>query len=168
MTQLVGLDGATPPFMAVAQHLGFVYHLSLFTSSWIRGGAAGAMYAVTTSGWMEQEAYETCCEALDKEWTSGTIIRRSLLPYWYPLDWNKPWKKHTLPSNINVSKEDFLNLVAQLWSASFKPQHLQGGFRESGLAISLTLWSYSNMPQHYHCKLIIPNQLVLERTNLAR
>ena len=33
----------------------------------------------------------------------------------------------------NISKEDMPMLVSQLWDASFKPQHLKGGFQETGL-----------------------------------
>lgn len=49
------------------------------------------------------------------------------------------WKSRILPQYkretraANITKEDFPKLVRQLWDISFKPQHLQGGFRESGL-----------------------------------
>ena len=33
----------------------------------------------------------------------------------------------------NVDKEEFPKLLAKLWEVSFKPQHLQNGFRETGL-----------------------------------
>ena len=33
----------------------------------------------------------------------------------------------------NIGKEDIPKLVSELWDTSFKPQHLQGGFRETGL-----------------------------------
>ena len=52
--------------MGVAQHRVIGYHPSLFTrgsifySSWTKGGPAGVMYAVSDSGRMEKENYESC------------------------------------------------------------------------------------------------------------
>lgn len=146
-------------------------------SSWTKGGAAGALYAVSNSGWMENETYESWFQKMfipavkhltktrpvvlffDGHYSHISIrlieisrennIHLVLLPsntthVLQPLDvgvygplkqaWKKilaDFKRQTRAANI--SKEEFPNLVAQLWSASFKPQHLQGGFRESGL-----------------------------------
>ena len=63
------------------------------------------------------------------------------------------WKSRILPQYkrktraANITKEDFLKLVRQLWDISFKPQHLQGGFRESGLfpftMSAIQSWKYA-------------------------
>ena len=59
--EAVDLGVATPLCMGVAQHhtpgyLKFiVYKGKHHYSSWTKGGAAGAMYSVSESGWMENE-----------------------------------------------------------------------------------------------------------------
>ena len=63
------------------------------------------------------------------------------------------WKSRILPQYkrktraANITKEDFPKLVRQLWDISFKPQHLQGGFRESGLfpftMSAIQSWKYA-------------------------
>ena len=48
--------------------------------------------------------------------------------------WKKILAQHKFNTRAaNIGKEDFPMLLAQLWEASFKPSHLVGGFRETGL-----------------------------------
>ena len=146
-------------------------------SSWTKGGAAGAMYSVSESGWMEKENYESWftkmfMPAVKHMITSGpvvllfdghfshislklvTISRENrvhlmLLPsntthVLQPLDvgvygpvkqaWKAILGKYKMSTRAaNISKEDMPMLVGQLWDASFKPKHLKGGFKETGL-----------------------------------
>lgn len=48
--------------------------------------------------------------------------------------WKKILADYKLATRAsNIGKEEFPSLLYQLWDRSFKPQHLQGGFKETGL-----------------------------------
>ena len=48
--------------------------------------------------------------------------------------WKKVLKEYQIETCAGtVTKEDFPGLIARLWEQSFKPAHLQGGFRKTGL-----------------------------------
>ena len=173
-----------PPFI--------VYKGKHLYTAWTKGGAAGAMYAVSESGWMEKENYESWFEkmflpAVKHLTESGPVVlffdghhshisinlielSRSrnvhlvLLPsntthVLQPLDVGvygpikQAWKSSILGQYkrktraANIDKEDLPKLVAQLWDISFKPKHLEGGFRETGLfpftITAIPSWKYA-------------------------
>ena len=48
--------------------------------------------------------------------------------------WKKLLKEHQIMTcAVTVTKEDSPGLIAQLWKQSFKPSHLNSGFRKTGL-----------------------------------
>lgn len=158
-----------PPFV--------VYKGKNLYGSWTKGGAAGAQYSVSESGWMETANYESWFKKMFLPFTkhlrdSGPIIlyfdghyshvsiklielsrennvNLILLPsntthVLQPLDvgvygplkqgWKKILGHYKMKTKAaNIGKEEFPKLVAELWDTTFKPEHLIGGFRESGL-----------------------------------
>ena len=64
--------------------------------------------------------------------------------------WKKILAEYKLETRAgNIGKEEFPQLLHKLWRRSFKPRHMQGGFRETGL-FPLRRWcskaSYKNCP----------------------
>lgn len=158
-----------PPFI--------VYKGKHLYTTWTKGGAAGAMYAVSESGWMEKENYESWFKKMFLpavkhltesgpvvlffdghhshisvrliELSRGSNVHLMLLPsntthVLQPLDvgvygplkqaWKNILGQYKMETRAaTIGKEEIPKLVAQLWDRSFKPQHLQGGFRETGL-----------------------------------
>ena len=158
-----------PPFI--------VYKGKHLYGSWTNGGPAGAMYAVSESGWMEKANYESWLKKMFLPATSylresGPVVlffdghhshisisiiqhckennvHLMLLPsntthVLQPLDvgvygplkqaWKRILAEYKLATRAsNFGKEEFPRLLYQLWDRSFKAEHLQGGFRETGL-----------------------------------
>ena len=172
-TTVHGCGSATgirlPPFV--------VYKGKNLYTSWTKGGAAGAMYSVSESGWMEKENYECWFKKMFLPSVSNLLKSGPVVPFFdghfshislelvehsracgvhlmllpantthvlQPLDvgvygplkqaWKGILQQHNHSTRAaNITKDDMPKLVGQLWDSSVRPNHLIGGFRETGL-----------------------------------